>query len=171
MIKTTIWLHYRLLGVIPSFLIIATSSLNLSGSQRMAMFVQVLFWGRLPITCAVFYIFKLFFVVCCPFFFFFFLLSKGHCPSPGPWFIISNFIWFHGVDVLVMMFLLFWGRLPITCVGIYNFKQFLSFFLFLRYESSTLILYKELSSTIFQSCESVSEASVTPVQISTLCNI
>ena len=41
----------------------------------------------------------------------------------------------------------------------------------LRYESSTLILYKELSSPIFQSCQSVSEASVTPVQISTLCNI
>ena len=42
---------------------------------------------------------------------------------------------------------------------------------FLRYESSTLILYKELSSSIFQSCQSVSEASVTPVQISTFCNI
>ena len=41
----------------------------------------------------------------------------------------------------------------------------------LRYESSTLILYKELSSSIFQSCQSVSQASVTPVQISTLCNI
>ena len=41
----------------------------------------------------------------------------------------------------------------------------------LRYESSTLLLFKELSSTIFQSCQSVSEASVTPVQISTLCNI
>ena len=41
----------------------------------------------------------------------------------------------------------------------------------LRYESSTLILYKELSSPIFQSCQSVSQASVTPVQISTLCNI
>ena len=45
----------------------------------------------------------------------------------------------------------------------------------LRYERSTLILYKELSSPIFQSCQSVSqsvsEASVTPVQISTLCNI
>ena len=27
----------------------------------------------------------------------------------------------------------------------------------LRYESSTLILYKELSSTIFQSCEGVSQ--------------
>ena len=40
----------------------------------------------------------------------------------------------------------------------------------LRYESSTLILYKELSSTIFQSCQSVSQASITPVQISTLCN-
>ena len=41
----------------------------------------------------------------------------------------------------------------------------------LRYESSTLILYKELSSTIFQSCQSVSQASVTPVQISTFCNV
>ena len=41
----------------------------------------------------------------------------------------------------------------------------------LRYESSTLILYKELSSSIFQSCQSVSQASVTPVQISTLFNI
>ena len=43
-----------------------------------------------------------------------------------------------------------------------------------RYESSTLILYKELSSRIFQSqwvSESVSQASVTPVQISTFCNI
>ena len=40
----------------------------------------------------------------------------------------------------------------------------------LRYESSTLILYKELSSPIFQSL-SVSQASVTPVQISTLFNI
>ena len=40
----------------------------------------------------------------------------------------------------------------------------------LRYESSTLILYKELSSTIFQSL-SVRQGSVTPVQISTLCNI
>ena len=40
----------------------------------------------------------------------------------------------------------------------------------LRCESSTLILYKELSSTIFQSL-SVSQASVTPVQISTFCNI
>ena len=38
----------------------------------------------------------------------------------------------------------------------------------LRYESSTL--YKELSSTIFQSL-SVRQASITPVQISTLCNI
>ena len=44
-------------------------------------------------------------------------------------------------------------------------------FFILRYESSTLILYKELSSTIFQSRESVSQTSVTPVQISTLCNI
>ena len=46
--------------------------------------------------------------------------------------------------------------------------------LWLRYESSTLILYEELSSPIFQSCqwvsESVSKASVTPDQISTLCN-
>ena len=41
----------------------------------------------------------------------------------------------------------------------------------LRYGSSTLILYKELSSTIFQSCQSVCQASVTPVQISTFCNI
>ena len=41
----------------------------------------------------------------------------------------------------------------------------------LRYESSTLILCKELSSSIFQSCQSVCQASVTPVQISTLCNI
>ena len=41
----------------------------------------------------------------------------------------------------------------------------------LRYESSTLILYKELSSTIFQNCRSVSEVCVTPVQFSTLCNI
>ena len=39
----------------------------------------------------------------------------------------------------------------------------------LRYESSTLILYKELSSHIFPLW--VSQASVTPVQISTLCNI
>ena len=45
----------------------------------------------------------------------------------------------------------------------FNFK--------LRYESSILILYKELSSTIFKVCESVSQASVTPVQISTLFNI
>ena len=44
----------------------------------------------------------------------------------------------------------------------------------LRYMSSTLILYKELSSTIFQSLsvsESVSNASVTPVQIFILLNI
>ena len=41
----------------------------------------------------------------------------------------------------------------------------------LRYESSTLILYKELSSPIFQSCESVCQACVTPFQISTFCNI
>ena len=43
----------------------------------------------------------------------------------------------------------------------------------LRYESSTLILYKELSSSIFPLWVSqwVSEASVTPVQISILCNI
>ena len=43
-----------------------------------------------------------------------------------------------------------------------------------RYESSSLILYKELSSPIFQSLwvsQSVSQASVIPVQISTLCNI
>ena len=40
----------------------------------------------------------------------------------------------------------------------------------LRYESSTLILYKELSSSIFQSLW-VSQASVTPVEISTLFNI
>ena len=39
-------------------------------------------------------------------------------------------------------------------------------FLYLCYESSTLILYKELSSPIFQSL-----ASVTPDQVSTLCNI
>ena len=39
----------------------------------------------------------------------------------------------------------------------------------LRYESSTLILYKELSSSIFQSCQSVSKALVTPEQISSLC--
>ena len=31
---------------------------------------------------------------------------------------------------------------------------------FLRYESSTLILYKELSSTIFQSCQSVSQSGI-----------
>ena len=37
----------------------------------------------------------------------------------------------------------------------------------LRYESSTLILYKELSSPIFQSCLSVCQASVTTDQIST----
>ena len=30
----------------------------------------------------------------------------------------------------------------------------------LRYESSTLILYKELSSFIFQSCQSVSESGI-----------
>ena len=36
---------------------------------------------------------------------------------------------------------------------------------------SRLILYKELSSSIFQSCQWVSQASVTPVQISTLFNI
>ena len=41
----------------------------------------------------------------------------------------------------------------------------------LRYESSTLILYEELSNSIFQSCQLVSEASVTPVQISTVCNV
>ena len=47
----------------------------------------------------------------------------------------------------------------------------------LRYECHTLqgaILYKELSSPIFQSLsvsQSVRKASVTPVQISTLCNI
>ena len=40
----------------------------------------------------------------------------------------------------------------------------------LRCESSTLILYKELSSSIFQSL-SVSQASVTPDQISTLFDI
>ena len=32
--------------------------------------------------------------------------------------------------------------------------------LFLRYESSTLILYNELSSPIFQSCQSVSESGI-----------
>ena len=31
---------------------------------------------------------------------------------------------------------------------------------YLRYESSTLILYKELSSSIFQSCEWVSESGI-----------
>ena len=42
----------------------------------------------------------------------------------------------------------------------------------LRYESSTLILYKELSSSIFKVVsQRVSEASVIPDQISTLCNI
>ena len=43
----------------------------------------------------------------------------------------------------------------------------------LRYESSTLILFKELSSPIFTLwvCQSVCQASVTPVQISTFCNI
>ena len=43
----------------------------------------------------------------------------------------------------------------------------------LRFESSTLILCKELSSTIFQLwvSQSVSEACVTPIQISTFCNI
>ena len=51
------------------------------------------------------------------------------------------------------------------------YQQYYRVFLFLRYESSTLILYKELSITIFQSCESVSQALVTPFQISTLCNI
>ena len=48
------------------------------------------------------------------------------------------------------------------------------FLCILRYESSTLILYKELSSTIFQGLsvsQSVSKASVTPDQISTFCNI
>ena len=47
-------------------------------------------------------------------------------------------------------------------------------FFSLRYESSTVIHYKELSSPIFQSLwvsQSVSQASVTPHQISTLCNI
>ena len=47
-------------------------------------------------------------------------------------------------------------------------------FCILRYKSSNLILYKELSSSIFQSLsvsEGVRKASVTPVQISTLFNI
>ena len=48
-----------------------------------------------------------------------------------------------------------------------NYKKVI---MFLRYESSTLILYKELSSPIFQSL-SVSQASVTPVHISTLFNM
>ena len=43
----------------------------------------------------------------------------------------------------------------------------------LRYESSTLILYKELSGPILQVwvSQSVSQACVTPFQISTFCNI
>ena len=49
------------------------------------------------------------------------------------------------------------------------------FLFLLRYESSSLKLYKELSSSIFQNCQSVSQsvcqACVTPFQISTLCNI
>ena len=67
---------------------------------------------------------------------------------------------------------------PQPCFGLslnlllaWEFRSTLSQIDFLRYESSTLILYKELSSTIFQSCQSVCQASVTPVQISTLCNI
>ena len=44
------------------------------------------------------------------------------------------------------------------------------FLLELLYERSTPILYKEVSSTIFQSL-SVRKASVTPVQVSSLCNI
>ena len=44
------------------------------------------------------------------------------------------------------------------------------FVLALRYESSTLIVCKELSSSIFQNLW-VRQASVKPVQISTLCNI
>ena len=40
----------------------------------------------------------------------------------------------------------------------FSFYVFFIFIIFsLRYESSTLILYKELSSTIFQSCQSVNE--------------
>ena len=66
---------------------------------------------------------------------------------------------------------------PVLCIhcifwsfGYFGVLDILKFGI-LRYENSTLILYKELSSPIFQSCEWVSEASVTPVQISTFCNI
>ena len=58
-----------------------------------------------------------------------------------------------------------------SCVVIWYVGS--SLFVALRYESSTLILYKELSSPIFQMwvSQSVCQASVTPVQISTFCNI
>ena len=60
-------------------------------------------------------------------------------------------------------------------IGRMMMKMMMVMMYLLRYESSTLILYKELSSSIFQSCQSVSQsvcqASVTPVQISTFCNI
>ena len=72
------------------------------------------------------------------------------------------------------------SKVPLTGSKAQDYKEVIDlikekFLVFLRYERSTLILYKELSSTIFQSRQSVSQsvcqASVTPVQISTFCNI
>ena len=59
-----------------------------------------------------------------------------------------------------------------VCWNLYStiIKSFYCTLAILRYESSTLTLYKELSSSIFQS-QSVCQACVTPFQISTLCNI
>ena len=49
-------------------------------------------------------------------------------------------------------------------------RQAKVFTIALRYESSTLLLYKELSSS-FKVCQWVRKPSVTPDQISTKCNI
>ena len=49
------------------------------------------------------------------------------------------------------------SRLPRCCIQLTTGRR-TRWELLLRYESSTLLLYKELSSTIFQSCEWVSES-------------
>ena len=66
-----------------------------------------------------------------------------------------------------------WGNVESKPPSISSFSLsiFFAIYFVLRYESSTLILYKELTSPIFQSCQSVRKASVIPVQISTLCDI
>ena len=84
---------------------------------------------------------------------------------------------FLGDHLYLYLYMSAWERGRI--IGIWQtlfYAKCISGGVWLRYESSTLIIFKELSSSIFQSLwvsQSVSQSGIgtTPDQISTLCNI